>query len=132
VRGYVWAIVPVWLSVGVGLVTSAGCTNEGRADVSAYDTYQRACSRCHGPRGQGGPPATPGEPGPRDFTDAAWQRSRTTTEIEATVRSGKGPMPAFGTVLSDVEIEAAVSQVRSFGEPASATGATGATGAGGR
>lgn len=85
--------------------------------MSAFDVYQRACSRCHGPRGEGGPPATPGQPGPRDFTDAAWQGSRSSEEIVSVVRSGKGPMPAFGEVLTEGEIDAVVSQVRSFGEP---------------
>jgi mono/diheme cytochrome c family protein len=93
----------------------ASCTNEKRAAVSAFDTYQKACSRCHGPRGRGGPPAAPGQPGPRDFTDASWQRSRSLEEIASVVRSGQGPMPAFADVLGEDEIEAVVGQVRSFG-----------------
>lgn len=104
-----------WACMGLGPVMGVGCMNEGRATVSAFDTYQKACSRCHGPRGKGGPPAAPGEPGPRDFTDATWQRSRSSEEILSVVRSGKGPMPAFKDVLSEGEIEAVVAQVRSFG-----------------
>jgi mono/diheme cytochrome c family protein len=93
--------------------------------VTAFDVYQRACSRCHGPRGEGGPPAAPGQPGPRDFTDAAWQGSLTPEEIASVVRSGKGPMPAFGEVLSEGEIDAVVSQVRSFGESGETLSAAG-------
>jgi len=115
VRGSNWALLPTWISVGVGLAKSASCTNERRASVSAFDTYQRACSRCHGPRGQGGPPAAPGQPGPRDFTDASWQRSRSLDEIASVVRSGKGPMPAFEDVLGEDDIDAVAGQVRAFG-----------------
>jgi mono/diheme cytochrome c family protein len=82
--------------------------------VNASDTYQKACARCHGTRGQGGVASSEG-PAPRDFTDAAWQASFTDVQIADTVRRGKGPMPSFEGVLSPEEIGAVVGAVRSFG-----------------
>jgi len=52
---------------------------------------------------------------PRDFTDAAWQESRSDDQIAETVRTGKGPMPSFDSVLSPEEIDAVTEVVRSFG-----------------
>lgn len=82
--------------------------------MNAADTYQRTCVRCHGADGQGSEPAAPGEPPPRNFADAAWQSSLSNEAIASVVRDGLGPMPAFGDVLSDEEIEAAVLSVRGF------------------
>ncbi|HEY7700472.1 MAG TPA: cytochrome c [Vicinamibacteria bacterium] len=82
--------------------------------MNASDTYQKACARCHGARGQGGVESANG-PAPRDFTDAAWQASRSDVQIAETVRAGKGPMPSFDSVLSAEEIEAVTRVVRSFG-----------------
>lgn len=83
--------------------------------MNASDTYQKACARCHGSRGQGGVAPPDGGPAPRDFTDAAWQASRSDVQIAETVRAGKGPMPSFDSVLSAEEIEAVTGTVRSFG-----------------
>jgi mono/diheme cytochrome c family protein len=102
------------VSVGILLATSTGCTGRERSTVNASDTYQRVCARCHGERGQGGAASTDG-PAPRDFTDAAWQESRSAAQIAEVVRTGKGPMPSFEGVLSAEEIEAVAEVVLSFG-----------------
>lgn len=83
--------------------------------MKASDVYQRACASCHGARGTGGLPAREGAPAPRDFTEAAWQGSRTDEDLVLVVTGGKGPMPSFRDVLSPTEIEAVVQQVRAFG-----------------
>ncbi len=82
--------------------------------MNASDTYQKACARCHGPSGRGGAASAEG-PAPQDFTDLAWQQSRSDVQIAETVRSGKGPMPSFDSVLSPEEVEAVTGVVRSFG-----------------
>ena len=102
------------VSVGILLATGTGCARRERSTVNASDTYQKACARCHGTRGQGGVASSEG-PAPRDFTDAAWQASFTDVQIADTVRRGKGPMPSFEGVLSPEEIGAVVGAVRSFG-----------------
>ena len=83
--------------------------------MNASDTYQRVCARCHGERGQGGAAPTDGGPAPRDFTDAAWQESRSAAQIAEVVRTGKGSMPSFEGILSAEEIEAVAEVVLSFG-----------------
>jgi mono/diheme cytochrome c family protein len=85
--------------------------------VNASNTYQRACARCHGPRGEGGLASAEG-PAPRNFTDAGWQASRSDAELVEVVRRGRGPMPSFDSVLSPEEIDALAGLVRSFGEAA--------------
>jgi mono/diheme cytochrome c family protein len=102
------------VSVGILLETNTGCSRRERSTVNASDTYQKACARCHGDRGQGGAPSSDG-PAPRNFTDAGWQKSLTDRQIAETVRAGKGPMPSFDTVLSPEEIAAVTTVVRSFG-----------------
>ena len=102
------------VSVGILFATSTGCARRERSTVNVSDTYQRACARCHGERGQGGA-ASAEAPAPRDFTDAAWQESRSASEIAEVVRTGKGPMPSFEGVLNAEEIEAVAEVVRSFG-----------------
>jgi mono/diheme cytochrome c family protein len=102
------------VSVGILFATSTGCARRERSTVNASDTYQRACARCHGERGQGGAASVDGAT-PRDFTDAAWQESRTAFQIAEIVRGGKGPMPSFEGVLSPEEIDAVTEVVRSFG-----------------
>jgi mono/diheme cytochrome c family protein len=102
------------VSVGILFATSTGCARRERSTVNASDTYQRACARCHGERGQGGAASTEGS-APRDFTDASWQESRSDVQIAEAVRNGKGPMPSFDGVLSQEEIAAVTDVVRSFG-----------------
>ena len=101
------------VSVGILLAANSGCSRRERSTVNAEGTYQRACSRCHGERGQGGIASAEG-PAPRSFTDAAWQESFSDAQIVETVRRGKGPMPSFDSVLSAEEIEALPGVVRSF------------------
>jgi len=102
------------VSVGILFATSTGCARRERSTVNATDTYQRACARCHGERGQGGSASVEGAV-PRDFTDAAWRDSRSAAQIAEIVRAGKGPMPSFEGVLSPEEIDAVAEVVRSFG-----------------
>ena len=83
--------------------------------MNAADTYQKACARCHGRNGSGTAQIEDADLRPRDFTNLEWQASVTDEAIAQTVRQGRGPMPAFGSVLSEPEIAAAVMSVRSFG-----------------
>lgn len=102
------------------VVASSGCRSEDSAIVNAAGTsnlsgtYQTACARCHGSNGAGVEPADASGTRPRDFTDSGWQMSISDESIARVVHDGKGAMPAFGGVLSDTEIAAAVTSVRSF------------------
>lgn len=62
-------------------------TNDARKE--ANDIFSSRCAACHGPDGRGdGPGAANLDPKPRNFHDAAWQKSVTDTEIEQTILYG--------------------------------------------
>ena len=77
--------------------------------------YQSKCSTCHGKDGRGIPSwRAKGQP---DFSEAAWQKSRTDAQIADVTRNGKGKfMPAFKAKLTDEEIAAVVARIRAFGK----------------
>ena len=94
-----------------------GCHRADRAAPPAAEVYAGTCARCHGVDGAGGLalPLSPGGPAPRNFTDAAFQASRTDAELKETIRAGKPPaMPAFGAMLDDTQLTGLVAQIRSF------------------
>jgi len=78
-----------------------------KVDAAALFGTQR-CAGCHGADGKGKMKGVP------DFTDAAWQKKETDAEFVAQIKNGKKPMPAYGDKLSEDEIKALVSYVRSF------------------
>ena len=92
-----------------------GCHRaEKNAPPSTAEVYASTCARCHGASGKGGL-ALGGMPPPRDFTDSAFQASRSDTQLKEAIRSGKPPgMPAFGTILDDAQLTGLVAQIRSF------------------
>jgi cytochrome c6 len=75
--------------------------------------YAAKCAICHGKDGRGIPNwRAKGQP---DFTDAAWQKSRTNAQIADATKNGKGKnMPAFKAKLSDEEIAAVAVRVKAF------------------
>ena len=77
--------------------------------------YHDRCALCHGPEGKGDGPAAAGlNPKPRNHTDGAYMKSRTDEQLLEVIRKGKGGMPAWGAVLSEQEIQAALKHVRSL------------------
>lgn len=101
----------VALSLAFVAACSTGNTAPDRAALGD-ETFRNTCARCHGETGKGGLPMTPDGTKPRDFTDPAWQASRTDVDIEYIVRHGKAPMPAFKDVLTPDQITAVVAKVR--------------------
>ncbi len=80
--------------------------------------YASRCQLCHGPTGHGdGPAAASLNPHPRNHTDGSYMNGRTDAQLLEVIRNGKGPMPAWGTVLSDEEIKAVLKHVRSLAVP---------------
>lgn len=74
--------------------------------------YAAKCAICHGKDGRGTPNwRAKGQP---DFTNADWQKSRTDAQFTASIKNGKGKMPAFK--LGDADIAALVAKVRAFGK----------------
>lgn len=102
-------VLCLWLVVAC----SSGEPARHSDDVAVGDeTFANICAKCHGERGTGGLAMAPDGTKPRDFTDPAWQASRTDAQIEQIVREGKLPMPPFEAVLTTDQIRAVVAKVR--------------------
>jgi mono/diheme cytochrome c family protein len=80
--------------------------------------YTQRCVLCHGATGHGdGPAAASLNPHPRNHTDGSYMNSRTDEQLLEVIRHGKGAMPAWGSVLSEEEIQAVLKHVRSLAVP---------------
>lgn len=91
--------------------TPAGEPSPEQIPRALRQIYQTKCSACHGPRGEGIPALNA-----RDFTDPAWQASRTDKEIRQAIEKGRLPlMPQFADSLDDETIQSLVKLVRQFG-----------------
>jgi mono/diheme cytochrome c family protein len=98
-------------------VLQAGCKREqAEADPLAETRhlYLSACAKCHGSDGRGGVPAAEGLPAPSNFTDRAFQASRSDDQLKQAIKQGKGPMPPFGALFDDTQMANLVVYVRSF------------------
>jgi mono/diheme cytochrome c family protein len=99
------------------VVLQAGCKRkEADADplAEAKHLYLSVCAKCHGSDGRGGVPAAEGLPAPSNFTDRAFQASRTDDQLRQAIKQGKGPMPPFGALFDDTQVVSLVAYVRSF------------------
>lgn len=91
------------------------------ADVRAAGkrSYQRLCSRCHGPEGKGDGGGAGAGGQPADFTDAEWMFGGTPGEIFTAIRDGtSADMDAYAERISDTEIWSLVHFIRSLGPAA--------------
>ena len=90
---------------------------------SAQETFNTRCGPCHGTSGKGdGPGAAALNPKPRDYTDAAWQKSVTDDQLKKAIimggaAVGKSPiMPASPDLESQpAVVDGLVKIVRGFG-----------------
>jgi len=113
-------------AIGIGVHALVGLVMLGGASANDVGerVYRERCAPCHGDSGRGdGPAAEALEPRPRNFREVGFWRDRTEQQLTDVVRRGKPGtlMAPFEGVLSDAEIEAVVSYVRSF-RPGSAPG----------
>jgi mono/diheme cytochrome c family protein len=87
------------------------------------EVFKTRCVMCHGTDGKGDGPASAAlNPKPRNYTDAAWQKSVTDDQIKKTITGGgasvgKSPiMPAQPDLASKPEVlDGLVKIVRAFG-----------------
>ena len=112
-RAFCLAIV---MSLACGKSPSRPSEDEGG------ELFHNACARCHGPDGTGGPPDSFGNPGPKNFTEPAFQSATTDAKIVNTIENGNRGMPAFGAVLTPEQIKLLLAHVRKLG-PAAAPSA---------
>ncbi len=98
------------LLIGAGvLVMALGLQAADQPDGAAI--YKQKCSMCHGAEGKGfAAIKTP------DFTDPKWQAGTTDKQIVEIIKNGKKDtaMPAFGDKLTEEEIQALLSYIRSL------------------
>lgn len=82
--------------------------------------FNANCTACHGQAGDGrGPAALALQPGPPDFTAAAFQRTRTDAQLVASIRAGRPgtSMTAF-TLLTEDDARDLVAYVRTLAKKA--------------
>lgn len=103
-------------------------TGEGTLDDEAVtQIYMRRCAHCHGEEGDGeGPAAKFMYPLPRDFTLGVFKYKTThaddefpsDNDLRKTIRDGLPgtSMPAWKSILSDVEIDGLIKKIKQFGE----------------
>ena len=86
---------------------SNGGTPTTAAGINGAQVFASSCSGCHGSNGAGGV-------GPRFAGGAAKKLVPNEQTMIVVVTQGTGAMPAFGNRLSDAEIAAVVSYIRSL------------------
>jgi mono/diheme cytochrome c family protein len=81
--------------------------------------YKEKCVLCHGPLGKGdGPGAAALDPKPRNHTDGAYMNARPNAELLDVIKNGKSQMTPWGNILSEEEMRAALTYVRTLAVPA--------------
>lgn len=95
--------------------------------ASMNSLWQTQCASCHASSGVGGGPGVPSGAILPDFTNAAWQASRTDEQLGASIATGKGVMPAFAGRLTGEQIALLVRQIRMLGSSGTENAATAPT-----
>ncbi len=75
--------------------------------------FAKDCATCHGKDGQAKTFKAKFNHA-RNLTDATWQADVTDEHLFNSISNGRGKMPAFGKKLSEAEINALVTYVRSL------------------
>ena len=115
---------PYLVDVAAGTVRPA--IANGSAALPGAEQFAARCSGCHGTDGRGISSA-----GTPNFTNRDFQAKLSEQQIADTIRNGKsGRMPAFGKELSNEQISALATYIRSFGasstsSPSSPSGSSG-------
>jgi cytochrome c oxidase cbb3-type subunit III len=90
----------------------------GGADAIARgrQTYQRLCTRCHGPEGKGDGGGAGAGGQPADLTDATWDFGGSDGEVFSAIKEGtSADMESYSERISDTEIWNLVAFIRSIG-----------------
>jgi cytochrome c6 len=107
-------LVGAWMTVAVLVIaiTIAASPAAGQGSTAGGDVYKAKCATCHGQDGSGNTPVGKSLQ-VADLRSAAVQ-SKSDAELTQSVTEGKGNMPAFKGNITDDEIHAVVTFVRSF------------------
>ncbi len=107
---YTSTILPVVASVLLLLTVSTLRANPGPDKAATAGTYRTKCAMCHGPDGAGS--AVGKSMNVPDLRSSVVQN--TDAELAQIISNGKGGMPAFKSSLSDDQMHALVTYVRSL------------------
>jgi len=95
--------------------TQKKLSSKGQQLAAAKVLYVANCARCHGADGQSNTPMGKVYDAPNLADAAWWKRERAGDKrLHASIRDGRGGMPAFGKKLSKEEINALVALVKTF------------------
>ncbi len=107
---YTSTVLPVVASVLLLLTVSTLRANPGPDKAATAGTYRTKCAMCHGPDGAGS--AVGKSMNVPDLRSSVVQN--TDAELAQIISNGKGGMPAFKSSLSDDQMHALVTYVRSL------------------
>jgi mono/diheme cytochrome c family protein len=95
--------------------TSATAVAGGDEVAAGKAIYIARCALCHGNEGKGDGPAAAGlNPKPRNHTDGTYMKTLSDEALLQVIHTGKGAMPAWGSILSEAEISAVAKYVRTL------------------
>jgi mono/diheme cytochrome c family protein len=94
------------------VVIMAGTAISSVAQGSGADTYKTNCLMCHGADGTGNTPA--GKALKATSLSSPSVTKQSSADLMATIKSGKGKMPAYGTKLTHEQIEGVVEYIRTL------------------
>jgi mono/diheme cytochrome c family protein len=95
------------------------------ATETAADVFKNRCTPCHGVNGLGDGPASAAlNPKPRNYTDAAWQKSVTDDQLKKTILYGGAAVGKSAVMPSQPDLESKpvlldglIKIIRDFGAP---------------
>ncbi|MBZ5649904.1 MAG: cytochrome c [Acidobacteriia bacterium] len=93
-------------------ITTAASPAAGQGNAAGADVYKAKCATCHGQDGSGNTPVGKSLQ-VADLRSAAVQ-SKSDAELIQSVTEGKGNMPGFKGNITDDEIHAVVTFIRTF------------------
>jgi mono/diheme cytochrome c family protein len=107
-------LVGAWVPVAILVIciTMAPSPAAGQGNTAGADVYKAKCATCHGQDGSGNTPVGKSLQ-VADLRSAAVQ-SKSDTELTQSVTEGKNNMPGFKGNITDDEIHAVVTFVRTF------------------
>jgi mono/diheme cytochrome c family protein len=111
---YVLLIFFFVAAAGGGFIIRAGSEEHVTAGAgSGAELYSKYCASCHGRDGRA--KTLKGKSNhARNLSDAEWQDRVSDERIFNSIMNGKGKMPPYGKKLSEQEIDALVTYVRSL------------------
>lgn len=94
------------LSLG-GTALAKGDAKEGKK------VYDMNCAMCHGAKGAGdGAAAAALNPKPANFVKGVFKYGSKDTDLAKIIKSGKGAMPPWGSILKPADIENVIAYIR--------------------